>query len=227
MDMSNRIAVLNKLRSFISESRADKFHRVASNRTKLIKVVIEDVYQDRNAGAVFRTCDCFGIYQLAVINNLYCTKVARDISKGAEKWLEIETYNSENKNNTIACINDLKQNGYEVVATTPNDAEIELPEFEITGKTAILFGTEMAGLSADALALADKKLRIPIYGFTESFNISVSAALTLQSVVAKMHKSALSWQLPEDEQIEMEIAWILKSLGERRQDILKLLEIEN
>lgn len=224
--MQTRLDILHALREFIHEKRAQRLHQVASNRTDLIKVVIEDIYQDRNAGAVFRTCDCFGIQNVAVINNEYNTKVARDISKGAEKWLHIEHFGKPDTNNTITCIDQLKQDGFQVVATTPYNATVELPDFEITGKTAFLFGTELNGLTDEALQMADTRLRIPIYGFTESFNISVSAALVLQSAVAKMRKSNLNWWLSEDQRMELEIEWILTSMGEKREKILEKLNTQ-
>ena len=209
----NRAEILESLRKYILPERAQRIHEAAIERTRLIKVVIEDIYQDNNAGAVFRTCDCFGIQEATVIENRYLTKVAQSISKGSEKWLNTNKFDQQNTNNTVACINDLKSNGYLVVATTPHNPDVLLPDFELTQKTAIIFGTEGKGLTQDALDLADVKLKVPIYGFTESFNISVSAALVLQDLTTKLRKSKVNWQLPENERIELEIDWIVKSMG--------------
>ena len=156
----NRAEILESLRKYILPERAQRIHQAAIERTRLIKVVIEDIYQDNNAGAVFRTCDCFGIQEATVIENRYLTKVAQSISKGSEKWLNTNKFDQQNTNNTVACINDLKSNGYLVVATTPHNPDVLLPDFEVTQKTAIIFGTEGKGLTQDALDLADIKLKV-------------------------------------------------------------------
>ena len=217
----NNAEILEALRKYILPERAERIHNSAIERTKLIRVVIEDIYQDNNAGAVYRTCDCFGIQEATVIENYYLTKVAKSISKGSEKWLTINKHDEENTNNTVACIKNLKAQGYKVVATTPHNPDVLLPDFEITEKTAIIFGTEGKGLTQDALELADIKLKVPIYGFTESFNISVSAALVLQDLTTKLRKSKLQWQLTENERIELEIDWIVKSMGRTGESLLK------
>lgn len=210
---NGRKALLQELRKYTREERWQKIHEVASNRTNLVQVVIEDIYQEHNAGALIRTCDCFGIQQVHVIENYYKTRIANSISKGSEKWIDVKKYEAPNTNNTIAAINHLKSKGFEIVATTPHHFDFELPDFKITQPTAIIFGTEGKGLTQEALQIADKKVRIPIYGFTESYNISVSAALTLQHVVNELRNSNINWQLTEKERINLEINWLVKSMG--------------
>ena len=209
----SRSALLAELRKYTTPERWQKIHDVAINRTNLVQVVIEDIYQEHNAGALIRTCDCFGIQNVHVIENYYETKIANSISKGSEKWIHVIKYEQPNTNNTVAAINHLKAEGFTVVATTPHNFDTELPNFEISQKTALLFGTEGKGLTQEALELADEKLRIPIYGFTESYNISVSAALILQQVVTSLRRENISWRLSEKEQIELEIEWLVKSMG--------------
>ena len=202
-----------ELRKYSTPERWQKINEVASNRTNLVQVVIEDIYQEHNAGALIRTCDCFGIQKVHVIENYYETKIVNSISKGSEKWIHVTKYEQPNTNNTVAAINSLKEKGFKVVATTPHNFDVELPNFEITQKTALLFGTEGKGLTQEALTLADEKLRIPIYGFTESYNISVSAALILQQVVTSLRKGNVDWRLSIGEQRELEIEWLVKSMG--------------
>lgn len=219
----NNQQILETLRTYLLPERAQRIHQSAIERTLLVEVIIEDIYQDNNAGAVFRTCDCFGIQNASVIENYYKTKVAQSISKGSEKWLDVTKFDVPNTNNTLNCINSYKQKGYTIVATTPHNYDVLLPDFEIRGKTAILFGTEGKGLTQDALNHADIKVKIPIYGFTESFNISVSAALVLQHVTQNLRKNNLNWQLTEEERINLEIQWIVKSMGRTGKSLIKTL----
>ena len=222
----DRQKVLKALQEFIYEERAQRIHEVASLRTRMIKVVIEDIFQDRNAGAVFRTCDCFGIQEVGVIENRYNSRVAKNISKGSEKWLDIYKYGQAETDNTLACIANLRSRGYTVIATSPHEADISLDSYKLNGKTAILFGTEEEGLSQTALEQADHRMAIPIYGFTESFNISVSAALVLQKFISQLHQSNLPWKLRPEDQLELEILWTCKTLGNSGQAILQKVENE-
>lgn len=224
--MLSKQAIISELKKHITPSRSARIEEVVQLRTNYVKVAIEDIQQDRNAGAVIRSCDCFGVQQVSVIENRYSHKVANSISKGSDKWLDIKKFDTPDQDNTVACINSLKNEGFQVVATSPHNHDVELPDFEITQPTAFLFGTETEGLSEKALALADVKLRIPIYGFTESFNISVSAALVLQQSVSKLHRSKLPWQLSEDEKMDIQIDWMLKSLGGAAYEIAKSLGLE-
>ncbi|TXC76081.1 TrmH family RNA methyltransferase [Luteibaculum oceani] len=219
--MKSKQAIISALREHITEERAARIHEVIQLRTKFVRVAVEDIQQDRNAGAVIRSCDCFGIQRVSVIENKYNAKVANSISKGSDKWVDVDRFDSDEEDNTVACIKHLKSEGFHVVATSPHNHTVELPDFEITKPTAFLFGTEIHGLSETALNLADERLRIPIYGFTESFNISVSAALVLQQSVAKLHRSKLPWQLSEEEKLDLEIKWITSSIGKTGKGILK------
>jgi tRNA (guanosine-2'-O-)-methyltransferase len=219
-----RQEILDKLKENLTDNRKQRISEVAKERTRFIHVVVEDLMYDRNAGAVFRTCDCFGIQEVSVIENNYSKRVAELISKGSEKWLDVSRYDSQDSDNSLSCIKKLKSSGYQIVATTPHNSDVDLNEFEITQKTALIFGTENTGLSEQALELADVRMRIPIYGFTESFNISVSAALILQNLVHKLRKSSLPWQLSDVERIELEIEWVVKSMGEYGKLLLRQYE---
>ncbi len=213
MTMKSRERILLGLREHVTAERAERIRTVADNRTGMIRVAIEDIYQDRNAGAVFRTCDCFGIQRAAVIENAYEAQVESNISKGSDKWLTIDRFNEAERNNSVACIDHLKSAGYRIVAATPRAPDIELPDHEVREKTAIILGTEEEGLSEEILDRADLRLRIPIFGFTQSFNVSVSAALILQELVQKLRQSDIEWRLPEPERTELEIEWLTLSLG--------------
>ncbi len=191
---------------FITGNRVERFNDISEKRTRHITVVLEDIYQPHNTSAVLRSCDCFGIQDVHIIENKNEYNVNPDIALGSSNWLTLYKYN-ETENNTLDCINKLKQNGYSIIASSPHLNDSYLEEFDINQKSAILFGTEKDGLSEIALKHADKFVKIPMYGFTESFNISVSVALTLFSLSQKLRSSEISWQLNEEEILDLKIEW--------------------
>ncbi len=226
--MTREDIIINKLKEYILPERADRIHNTVIHRTNFIHVAIEDTYRERNSGALFRTCDCFGIQSASVIENKYDHKVTKIISRGAEKWIDISRYDRDEENSTLSCINNLKAQGYQIVATTPHRADVELGDFKVTQKTALLFGTELEGLSDEAIELANIRMSIPIYGFTESYNISVAAALILQNFITQLQQSDIEWKLSQEEQYELEINWLAGSIGRAGpsilQDIISSLE---
>ncbi len=200
---------LQHLLSFVSENKQQKFEEVLEQRTRHVTVVLEDIFQPHNASAVLRSCDCFGVQDVHIIENRNKYNVNPHIAVGSAKWLNLN-YHNQQEDNTIACINSLKEKGYTIVATTPHKDDVLLPELPIDKPVALMFGTELEGLTDTALAHADTYMRIPMYGFTESFNISVSAALCLQSITERMRNSDINWQLTDEEKDEIKLEWAKK-----------------
>jgi len=200
MSLDNQL--LEHLLSYLTERRKELFKEVCSKRTKHFTVVTEDVYQLHNTSAVMRSCDVFGIQELHVIEEKLGKKIDREIAMGAQKWVNIHRHHS-----TDVCIDVLKKEGYQIIATSPHNKATELSEFDITKKSAFFFGKEKDGLSNTVLNNADGFLKIPMYGFTESLNISVSAAIVLQSVVSRLKDSDIDWKLTESEKKELIFHW--------------------
>ena len=201
------LELLEYLEDFISEERKERFLEVLEERTKFITVAIEDVYQMHNTSAVIRSCEIFGIQEAHVIEARNRAGLDKDIAMGAEKWVDVNHYNSSND-----CIQNLRNQGYKIIATTPHTNTCMLDDFEIDEKVALFFGTERDGLSKKAMDQADGFLKIPMLGFTESFNISVSAAIILQNLSNKLRKSNLDWHLTEIEKLEKRLDWTKKSI---------------
>ncbi|NCA86163.1 MAG: TrmH family RNA methyltransferase [Clostridia bacterium] len=210
MDPKLKPALLEYLTGFVSDNKRTKFEAIVQQRTRYVTVVLEDLYQPHNASAVLRSCDCFGIQDVHIIENANTYEVNPDVALGASKWLNLIRYNTT-ENNTPEAIATLKTKGYRIVATTPHRSEVTLQQLDLNqGPVALLFGTEMRGLSADALAGADEFMIIPMVGFTESFNISVSAALSLFYLTEKLRNSSIPWQLSAEEQIDTKLDWVRK-----------------
>ncbi len=193
---------------FITQNKLSRIDEVLNYRTRHMVVALEDIYQSQNASAVLRSCDCFGIQDVHVIENTNQYNINKDVSNGAEKWVDLLRYN-QTSFNTLTCIEDLKAKGYQIVTLVP-EANTLVDDLPIDQKTALFFGTEMEGLSDTALAKADHKIKIPMFGFTQSFNISVSAALTFYGLITRLHKSNIDWQLAEVEKKEIKLRWFQK-----------------
>ena len=206
ISLNQKSALLNYLKSFISDNKNSLFEKIIKDRTKHITLVLEDIFQPHNASAVLRSCDCFGIQDVHIIENENEFNVNPDVALGSSKWLEIFKYNIE-ENNTLNCLSKLKEQGYRIVATSPHVRQQSLENIPIDNKMAILFGTELKGLSDIALEAADDFLYIPMYGFTESLNISVSAALTMFHLTEKLKVSINNWRLSEEEAVDVQLGW--------------------
>ena len=135
-------ALLEHLESYLTASRREKFQRVLAQRTKHFTVATEDVYQLHNTSAVLRSCDVFGIQEVSIVEEQNTKRIDREIAMGAQKWVDLNRYQS-----VKSCLNDLKQKGYQIVATTPHKNDCNLQEFDITQKAAIFFGYHLFELN--------------------------------------------------------------------------------
>ncbi|NPA67948.1 MAG: RNA methyltransferase [Chlorobi bacterium] len=211
--MINRLKEqIEYLSKFITEERLSLFKKVVKNRTRYITVVLEDIFQPHNASAVLRSCDCFGVQDIHIIENENKYTVNPDVALGSSKWLNLYKYN-KSVNNTLNTINYLKQKGYRIIATTPHTDDVSIEDFDVTeGKFALMFGSELPGLSKTALDNADEFLKIPMFGFTESFNISVSAAIALHHLTLKLRQSGIDFKISKKEQDELILNWLKRSI---------------
>lgn len=199
-------------KQFVTENRFELFEKVVQERTRYITVVLEDIYQAQNASAVLRTCDCFGIQDVHIIENENKYEIIREVALGSSKWLSLKQYNTL-ENNTYETIKKLKSQGYRIVATSPHACDSTPESLDIEkGKIALMFGSEMPGLSRIALDNADEFLKIPMFGFTESFNISVSAAIILSGLTQRLRNSSIDYRLTNSQREEIITEWLRKNL---------------
>ncbi|MDP5230020.1 MAG: RNA methyltransferase [Cellulophaga sp.] len=201
------LKLLTYLENFITPERKERFIAVLNERTKLVTVAVEDVFQMHNASAVIRTCDVFGVQEAHIIEQRYGKRLDTAIAMGSQKWVDVHRHK-----NTADCMKGLKSSGYKIIATTPHKNTCLLNDFKIDGKTALFFGTERSGLSDEVLNEADGFLKIPMVGFTESLNVSVSAAIMLQTLMNSLKNSDLEWQLSAEEKLALRLDWTKKSV---------------
>jgi tRNA (guanosine-2'-O-)-methyltransferase len=198
---------LNYLEGFLTDNRKERFENVLNNRTNHFTIAVEDVFQFHNTSAVMRSCEVFGIQEINIIEQRFGKNIDKEIAMGAQKWVDINKYE-----NITNCITTLKNKGYQIIATTPHNDSCLLHEFDVTKKSALFFGTEKEGLSNEVLQQADGFLKIPMVGFTESLNISVSAAIIIQDITTRLRQSNVNWKLTEDELLEKRLAWAKNSI---------------
>ena len=199
--------LLTYLEGFLTENRKEGFLRVLKNRTKHFTIAMEDVYQLHNTSAVMRSCEVFGVQELNVIEQKFGKRIDSEIAMGAQKWVDVNRFNT-----VQSCIDVKRAQGYQIIATTPHNDSCMLHEFDISKPSAIFFGTEKNGLSEEVIEQADGFIKIPMVGYTESLNISVSAAIIIQDITTRLRQSNINWHLTEEEVLEKRLDWTRKSI---------------
>ena len=213
------------LAEFFSENKRRLLDQNIQNRTKHLTLVMEDIFQSQNASAVLRTADCFGIQDVHIIENQYEYTLNPDVALGSSKWVNYYRYNKKDENNTLLAYDDLRKKGYKIIATLPHENDVMLQDLDITEPIALVFGTEKTGLTETAIKHADGFVKIPMYGFTESFNISVSAALCSFYLTEKIRNTeGIDWKLSPEQQVEQKLYWSRQIVREADKIMKKLAE---
>jgi tRNA (guanosine-2'-O-)-methyltransferase len=216
--------IVEYLKEFVVKERRELFEAKIKERTQHLTIVLENIFQGRNISASIRSADCFGIQDVHIIENDNFFNDDSEVSMGAEKWITTKRYN-QYKHNSIEAIKKLRAEGYQIIATTPHETDCSLYDLDITEKKiALFFGSEVKGCSKQTLELADKKMKIPMYGFTESYNISVSVSLSLQHLTYKMRRSDINWGLPVGQQNKVMLQWLRNSIKAAAEIEKKYLE---
>lgn len=210
---------INLLADFISDHKKSKIEAVLAQRTRKVTLIIEDLYHAQNTSALIRTCECMGVQDLNVIEDKNNMETSARVVQGSSKWVTSKIFSrSQVPNPAEKCISNLKEEGYSIVATDLSDKSIPISELPISEKMAFVFGTEISGVSETILNQSDYRIHLPMEGFTDSYNVSVSAALCLQQILPQYKTLFPSWQLSEPEMNELRLDWY-KSVV-RRSDLI-------
>ncbi len=210
-DQALKKELIEYLKGFMSDRRVQRFDEVIAMRSDYLRVVLENVYQAHNASAVVRSCDCFGIQNVHFIENRNQMKISDDVAMGSSNWLSIHKH-KEKENNTKYTLQLLKDKGYKIIATTPHKDDFTPDTLPIDQKIALVFGTEIEGISQDVYDMADGFVRIPMFGFTESFNISVSAAICMYALSSRIRQHIPNHLLSEEEKTDIYLDWLKSSV---------------
>ena len=220
LSLEQKRALFERAADLFSENKRALFDRLAPLRTRHISVVLENIYQSHNAAAVLRSCDCFGVQDVHVVEAGNPFNPAGDVAVGSSKWVDYYRYTSIQE-----VYRTLHAQGYRIVATLPHENDQMITDLDISQPTALVFGTELTGLTDEAIRGADAYVKIPMYGFTESFNISVCAALSLFSLTERMRRSNdIAWRLSEDEQLDLKLHWAMQAVRDGEKVIKNLMD---
>lgn len=186
----------------MTERRVERIQQVVSQRQRDVMVIMEDVHNPHNLAAIARSCDAFGVQNLAFTlqnEDLFNPKdTGKVTSASASKWLDYRIFET----GTHTALTTLKAEGWHIVATVAGEESVSIYEVDFTlpryEKLAILVGNEHAGLSEVAIALADTRLTIPMLGMIRSFNVSVATAIILFEVTRQRHHSPQDFHLDEE-----------------------------
>lgn len=190
----------------ISENRLKRIKQVALSRQQGV-VVLEDLHDPHNAAAVLRTCDAFGVQKVCFIfdkqERYNPKKVGKATSSSANKWLDFEVFTT-----TEECFKKLKKQGYAIVGTVLDEKAKSIIKTKFTNpKTALVFGNEHSGLSKYAIDNSDQHIYIPMQGFVQSLNLSVTAAILMYEVFRQRVKNSNNYLLSKKEQGELITKW--------------------
>ncbi len=214
-----KIELTNYFGQFISQPRKDTIEKILGQRTKYVTVVLEDIFQSQNGSAVIRTCECMGLHEIHIIENKSRYELNTKVLKGANKWMNMLKYYKKDDNATALCYSELREMGYKILATDPSEDGISIDDVAVDQKLAIVLGNELNGTSEYAINNADLKVKIPMYGFTESLNISVSAAICLNTIMPKVRKLPFAIGFNEEELLTIRYEWYKKAI--RKPDIIE------
>lgn len=218
LDDTTKRELTSHLGQFVTPHKRQRIAEVLAQRTRYLTVVLENIYQPHNASAVLRTCECFGVQDVHAIELDNPFSPSKSIVRGATQWLTIQRYARAEGQDTAVCLAHLRAQGYRIAATTLRPGSIPIHALDLDQPVALCFGTEETGLSDAAHDLADLFVQIPMQGFTQSFNISVTAALCLYDLTTRLRPSALPWQLTAAEKADLTLTWYLRLV--RSSDVL-------
>ncbi len=221
------------LSGYITPERFTKMKRASQLRTRMITIVMEDIYQPHNAAAVLRTCDAFGIQDVYSIQNRYLLSISGEVDMGTSKWLDVFSYiapcarrpkrgegmkksgvsEAECAENTRRALSEIRGKGYILAASTLRECDCSLADLPLDKPLALMLGTELTGLSAEAESMADMRFSYPMCGFAQSFNLSVFAAICLADLCKRMRSSGNSWRLSKSDSESLLLKWLKKSVS--------------
>jgi tRNA (guanosine-2'-O-)-methyltransferase len=193
--------------NYVTENKLQKIEKVLEQRTRYVTVAIEDIYKPHNASAILRTCDCLGVQEVQVIENKNSYNVNPYVTRGSSQWVDIRRFRNKNENNTFHCYHYLRQNGYKIYAASPNVNGFDVNDIPLDHKIAFIYGNEHDGLSEYALEHADHYIKLPMFGFTESYNISVCAAICLFNTIQRLHLSGMDYKISDAEKDVLRLQW--------------------
>lgn len=198
--------VLELLLPQITAERQQRFQEVLSHRTFEVATVCESIYDRGNISAVIRSAEAFGFAPFHIIETGEKFKNSARVTRGAEKWVEERKWKS-----TLSAVDFLKSEKRKLIVTSL-DANIAIDDIDFSQPVALVMGNEKDGVSEEMKAAADYRIKIPMYGFVQSFNISVAAAISLHHISQKRKQLGLKSELTEQQRDILKAHYVLRTL---------------
>lgn len=209
------------LKQFLTDERLSKIEHFSQESSDFVLPVMEDVYQFRNAAAIVRSVEACGFHHVVALEEENVFNPNLKVTKGAETWVKVEKMP-----NNLDSLKEIKNRGYKILAVSPEKNATMLPDYDVKEPIALVFGTELEGVSDEILDFADETLAIPMYGFTKSFNVSVAAAICMYELKQKLMKSNLNYKLSNEKLLELKIRWAKNSIKSSEQILERFLHSE-
>ena len=206
------------LKQFLTDERLSKIEHFSLESSDFVLPVMEDVYQFRNAAAIVRSVEACGFHHVVALEEENVFNPNLKVTKGAETWVQVEKMP-----NNLDSLKEIKKRGYRILAVSPEKNATMLPDYEVKEPIALVFGTELEGVSDEILDFADETLAIPMFGFTKSFNVSVAAAICMYELKQKLMKSGIEYQLSDEKLLELKIRWAKNSIKSSEQILERFL----
>ena len=208
--------VIQILDEYVTDERKERIEAVIAERTYTIVTVMEGLFDRGNVSAVMRSGESLGFQAMHIIESSEFFKEANRVTQGADKWLDVQRWET-----TPPCIHQLKEQGYRILATHFEEAT-PIDKVDWTQPAALVFGNEKDGVSPDLLELADDRVTIPMAGFSQSFNISVAAALCLYHIrQARIDALGHHGDLTEMERMRLRADYYMKSVVAAEQILVR------
>ena len=216
--MKTNQEIYDYLQQFLTDERLSKIEHFSLESSDFVLPVMEDVYQFRNAAAIVRSVEACGFHHVVALEEENVFNPNLKVTKGAETWVQVEKMP-----NNLDSLKEIKSRGYRILAVSPEKNATMLPDYEVKEPIALVFGTELEGVSDEILDFADETLAIPMFGFTKSFNVSVAAAICMYELKQKLMKSGIEYQLSDQKLLELKIRWAKNSIKSSEQILERFL----
>lgn len=210
------------LKQFLTEERLAKIEHFSQESSDFVLPVMEDVYQFRNAAAIIRSVEACGFHKVIAMEEENVFNPNLTVTKGAETWVEVEKVPKN-----ISSLQKIKDSGYKILAVSPEKNAVMLPEYQVKEPIALVFGTELEGVSEEVINFADETLAIPMYGFTKSFNVSVAAGICMYELKQKLLNANFEYKLNEKKLLKMKIRWAVNSIRSGQEILSHYLKTEH
>lgn len=218
-------ALIDYLKQVVTPERAARLEKVIAQRTRHVTVALENIHKPHNASAILRSCDSFGVQDLHIIDTYNQYAISNTTTSGAHQWVTHHFYHhDDNRQNVANCFASLRENGYRVLAMTLREGAIPVHELPVDHKVALVFGTELFGLTDEAHELADGWAQVPMLGFTDSLNVSVAAAIAMQNLSSRARLQRVAWQLGDEERDALLLQWLLNNVEQPEAIVARFLQ---